>query len=120
MTDHSHLVAAANVISLGAIFGSLMGIVTPLAAIAALIWYALQIYESKLVQDWMHHRRKLHRHKRIKHAAHQVRVEKATAVLTAQKAAAATLMVDAETAAAALKAEQAAAALRVEQMLIRR
>ena len=65
MTDHSHLVAAANLISLGAIFGSLMGIVTPLAAIAALIWYALQIYESKLVQDWVHHRRKLARHKRI-------------------------------------------------------
>ena len=67
MTDHSHLVAAANVISLGAIFGSFMGVITPLAAIAALLWYALQIYESKLVQDWVHHRRKLARHKRIHH-----------------------------------------------------
>ena len=65
--DHTHLIAAANLISLGAIFGSLMGIISPLAAMAALIWYALQIYESKLVQDWMHHRRKLQRHRRIHH-----------------------------------------------------
>jgi len=67
VTDHGHLVAAANFLSLGAILGSLYGIITPLAAVAALIWYLLQIYESKLVQDWLKHRRARHRHRRIYH-----------------------------------------------------
>ena len=34
-----------------------MGWFPPVAALVAFVWYALQIYESKTVQEWAHNRR---------------------------------------------------------------
>ena len=39
-----------DVISVGAILGSLAGWLPPLAALAAIIWYSIEIYESATVQ----------------------------------------------------------------------
>lgn len=48
-----HTVVAAHVISLGAILGSFAGILPPLAALGAFVWYCIQIYESKSFQNWL-------------------------------------------------------------------
>lgn len=40
-----------------AIIGAAFGWFTPLAAFAAFIWYCIQIYTSKPVQDFLHNRR---------------------------------------------------------------
>lgn len=47
-------VIAAHVGSGVLVLGSLAGILPPLAALGAIIWYALQVYESKTVQAWLH------------------------------------------------------------------
>ena len=39
--------------SLAAILGSLSGWLPPLAALIAMLWYLLQIWESRTVQTWM-------------------------------------------------------------------
>lgn len=52
-------------LSVAAIVGSFFGWFTPLAALAAFIWYCIQIYSSKPVQEWLHSRR-LRRLARIK------------------------------------------------------
>lgn len=39
-----------DVVSAGAIVGALMGLLPALAGVAAIIWYAIQIWESKTVQ----------------------------------------------------------------------
>lgn len=44
-------------LSVGAIIGSLFGWAPPVAAIAAFVWYLIQIYESKYVQRFLHNRR---------------------------------------------------------------
>lgn len=46
-----------NGVSLGAIVTSFMGLVPALAALVALLWYLVQIYESKTVQVWIAKRR---------------------------------------------------------------
>lgn len=43
---------AFHALSIGAVLGSIAGILPPLAALAAAIWYAIQIWESKTVQGW--------------------------------------------------------------------
>lgn len=48
-----HAIVAAHVISLAAIGGAFVGILPPLAALGAIIWYAIQIYESRTFQDWL-------------------------------------------------------------------
>lgn len=63
------LVVTAELASLGAITGSLLGWLRNdagvVAAFVAFLWYALEIYESKTVQTWMrahrHHRRRKRR-----------------------------------------------------------
>ena len=40
----------ANLLSAGAIVGCFLGALPPLAAAIAIIWYAIQIYESNTVQ----------------------------------------------------------------------
>jgi hypothetical protein len=40
-----------------AVVGSLAGFLPPLAAVMAVIWYAIQIHESKSVRNWLHRRR---------------------------------------------------------------
>jgi sterol desaturase/sphingolipid hydroxylase (fatty acid hydroxylase superfamily) len=55
----------ADTISAGAILGSFMGLLPPVAALAATIWYAVQIWESHTVQKWW----RLHkRHRRTSDA----------------------------------------------------
>ena len=54
----------ADTISLAAIIGALAGLLPPLAALFAILWYCIQIYESKTYQCWRVKRRRL-RH--IKH-----------------------------------------------------
>ena len=46
-----------NSLSLGAIVGTLMGWLPYLAAIIAVIWYLIQIYETNTVQTWLRTRR---------------------------------------------------------------
>lgn len=52
-----HAVIAAHAISVAAILGTFAGWLPPLAALAAIIWYAINIYESKTVQAWLAQRR---------------------------------------------------------------
>lgn len=57
--DADHIVA--HLASLAAILGALMGYFPDLAAGAALVWYVLQLWEGKTVQDWRRKRRKRRR-----------------------------------------------------------
>jgi hypothetical protein len=41
-----------NVFSGAAILGTLIGVIPTIAAVVALIWYLIQIYESNTVQAW--------------------------------------------------------------------
>jgi uncharacterized protein (DUF2062 family) len=50
--DHS-LHAVSATIALGAI----AGVLPPLAALVAILWYAIQIWESKTVQNWFKRKR---------------------------------------------------------------
>lgn len=55
MDTGRHLQALSHVadtISAGAIVGSILGVLPPVAALAATIWYAVQIWESHTVQKW--------------------------------------------------------------------
>lgn len=61
--DDAHariLTHVADTISAGAILGTFLGLLPPLAALAATIWYIVQVWESHTVQKWW----RLHRHKR--------------------------------------------------------
>jgi uncharacterized membrane protein YbaN (DUF454 family) len=53
--DVSHI--AGHVLSALAIIGTWIGMLPAIASLAALFWYALQFYESKTVQRWLHTRR---------------------------------------------------------------
>ncbi len=59
-------------ISFVAIVGSFAGILPPLAALCAMLWYAIQVWESDTVQTWLKgHRHVRRRHRlRAKHRAH--------------------------------------------------
>lgn len=48
---------AGNIISVGAIFGSILGWLPGIAAFIAFVWYLIQIYESVTVQRWLAGRR---------------------------------------------------------------
>ena len=69
MSSHQQVVitAAADVVSAGAILATFLGFLPPLAALAAIIWYAVQLWESKTVQKFV----RLHKHKRIRHRRHR-------------------------------------------------
>lgn len=60
MSDHHFraVTFVADTISAGAILGSFVGLLPPIAALAATIWYAVQIWESHTIQKWwrLHHR----------------------------------------------------------------
>lgn len=62
------LTTTADVISAGAILGSFLKVLPPIAALAATAWYAIQVWESHTVQKWwrLHHRKRrtVHRRKR--------------------------------------------------------
>jgi hypothetical protein len=66
------LTHVADTISAGAILGTFVGLLPPLAAFVATIWYLVQIWESHTVQKWvrlhLRHRRtyrSLKRHNRL-------------------------------------------------------
>ncbi len=52
--DLSHW--TGHIISLFALTGSLFGVIPAIAGVAALIWYVIQIVESRTVQEWVHRR----------------------------------------------------------------
>lgn len=51
---------ALHTISVATLAGTLAGLLPPLAAFVAILWYAIQIYESKTVQRWVHRREPHH------------------------------------------------------------
>jgi len=53
--DLGHL--TAHLISLGAVVGFFIGLLPALAALGAVIWYVIAIYETRTVQDWRERRR---------------------------------------------------------------
>ena len=57
----------ADTISAGAILGSMLGWFPPIAALAATLWYVVQIWESHTVQKWW----RWHRLKRRTYAYHK-------------------------------------------------
>jgi len=58
MDQHSTLnLWVGNVISASAILTTLLGLVPAIAAIVALLWYLVQIYESNTIQTWLKNRR---------------------------------------------------------------
>lgn len=46
-----------NVVGAGAVIGTMLGYFAPIAALVALIWYLIQIYESATLQRWLANRR---------------------------------------------------------------
>ncbi len=65
MQSQRVLTYTADAISASAILGTLAGLLPPLAAIAGLLWYIIQIYESKTVQRYVRARRLKQRRERI-------------------------------------------------------
>ncbi len=68
MSVHPNMSPVGDAISLGAIIGTFAHILPHIAALVALIWYCLQVYESETVQTHLH-RRRIRRHYR-KHTTH--------------------------------------------------
>lgn len=60
-----HVIVAADVVSALAVLGAFAGFMPPLAALGALAWYVVQIYESKTFQKWSRARRHARRRKRL-------------------------------------------------------
>lgn len=55
--------SAADILSAGAIVGVFAQLLPPIAALAAILWYAVQIYESHTVQTFLHKRRVVKRYR---------------------------------------------------------
>ncbi len=49
-----HLVAAGHTISLAAIAGVIAGALPTVAALGAVLWYAIAIFETKTVQNFLY------------------------------------------------------------------
>lgn len=56
--DHSVFNWTGNVAAAGAIGATLLGWIPSIAAVVALIWYVIQIYESETFKGWRDQRRK--------------------------------------------------------------
>lgn len=54
--DAGHM--TGHLVSLGAIVGVVAGLLPALAALGAVIWYGIAIYETKTVQNWLHRNRR--------------------------------------------------------------
>lgn len=57
MNWHESIGATGHIASAGAIVFAILGWLPPLAALVGLIWYCIQIHESKTMQDWLKRRR---------------------------------------------------------------
>lgn len=64
-SNHRLVNYSVDVLSVGAILGTLAGYLPAIAAFGAIVWYAIQIYESKTVQAWLRIRRHRARRKRL-------------------------------------------------------
>jgi len=62
-----------DVISAFAIAGVAVGWIPWLGALAGLVWYAIQIYESKTFQSWMRKRRRLRSVRKARRVHHNSR-----------------------------------------------
>jgi hypothetical protein len=80
MAQHANLSPVADIISLGAIAGTLMHFLPPIAAVLAIIWYCLEIYESETVKHYF-----ARRHRRLRRA-HRKRWRRVSATHMAQHA----------------------------------
>ena len=74
MSEHSQRVISltGDIASGVAVLGTLAGILPPLVAVAALLWYVVQIWESDTVQGWIHGPAKVARRKRAKYRARSI------------------------------------------------
>ena len=54
-----------DVIGVGAIVAALLGYVTPVAAMVALIWYLIQIWESRTIQHYLNNRQMVRKAKKV-------------------------------------------------------
>ena len=62
---YSPAALVGDVISAGAIIGTIIGYLPYVAAFAGLVWYLIQIWESKTVQGWWCNRRMVRGTKKI-------------------------------------------------------
>lgn len=63
--NHDYIAWLGNSASLAAIAGTIMGLLPPLAALAAIAWYLLQMYESKTYRDWRDERLRRKKERKI-------------------------------------------------------
>jgi hypothetical protein len=54
-----------DVVSAGAIIGTIFGVLPFVAAFAGMIWYGIQIWESRTVQHWWRNRQMIRKAKKI-------------------------------------------------------
>jgi hypothetical protein len=65
-SDHNQAMQiAGNLVSAGAILGTFLGYLPAIAALGAIVWYCIQVYESRTVQRWLRLRRHRLRRKRL-------------------------------------------------------
>lgn len=58
MTGRTLTSSVPDFISAGAILGAFAHVLPPIAAFIAIVWYLLEIYESKTVEAWRKARRR--------------------------------------------------------------
>ncbi len=54
---HKMILVALDSMSAMAIVATLLGLLPSIAALAGIIWYGIQIYESKTVQAWVNRKK---------------------------------------------------------------
>lgn len=71
LNAHRAMLATADTLSAGAILASFTGWLPPLAALVAVLWYIIQMWESETVRGWLHRhnivKRRRSRNKRRSH-----------------------------------------------------
>lgn len=66
INHHQLALIAADAVSAAAILGAFTGILPPLAALGALVWYCVQVWESDTVQTWVKGHRHVARRRRVR------------------------------------------------------
>lgn len=56
---------AGDIISAGAVIGTFLGYLPLMAAFLAMLWYVIQIWESRTVQDWWRNRQEVRKAKKL-------------------------------------------------------
>jgi hypothetical protein len=62
---HSPAAVVGDIVSAGAIVASFLGYVPLIAALFALVWYMIQIWESRTVQHWWRNRQMVKKAKKV-------------------------------------------------------